>query len=243
MSILLFTLKESETRMKNRINRFLQLSMVVSILIVGNGCIGLFFDTSDTDDDDTNDTTNIVDTINNDTINNEQNFYNIFPFTEQGNWWMLTDEHGKLVKVEVTNKITSNQKVFFQIRYQEGTDTIDNWFKKTSDGVFFCDSIDGDFLKLFPGVCSSKGGRFFSNKRWVSYDYAIAIVYHQKVFDNVFDFKYPGAGLFKGFEEISAAENIGIVRLYDIHDPVNNRYFEYVLDSASIGGMIHRFTY
>ncbi len=129
--------------MKTYFKKTIKVSVILlSVLFLLPGCLMLV---------DTGDSTN---------INNGISFTNAFPFTEHGNWWMLTDEYGRMVKIEVINAVTSNQKTYFQIRYSESGDTVDNWFKKSPDGIFFCDSIDGDFDKLFPAVCSNNGGEF-----------------------------------------------------------------------------------
>lgn len=152
-----------------------------------------------------------------------------FPFENNRNWWMFSEEGGNQLTVRVTDTISDDNIDYYRVSFQEHrVDTTDDWFKRVGGNILFGASLTGSYKQFVPEKVK------FINHTSESADSSIQFIFHdslivkEKVFYEVLQmrFKIP---FIHGFEEIWLANSVGIVMLKDY----NGRWpLIYSLDSC-----------
>lgn len=163
---------------------------------------------------------------------------NLFPFQNSTNWWRYSTTDGHILSISVLGDITDGQTTYFKVSFAEkDKDTTDNWFRRSSSGTEYSDSLAGNFSIFMPPTFPSKVGTFaLSSKGMVSYAYSDSLLVKAKYRKKVMKLVFPNGDI-RGFDEIDFADALGIVRMID-----NSGHFPvvYALDSARVNGIIYR---
>jgi hypothetical protein len=167
-----------------------------------------------------------------------RNIAGFFPFENNMNTWNYTESGGNTVTIVVTDTISDDGITYFRVSFRENrVDTTDDWFKRSPKGIYFGQSLTGDYDLFLPGKVDSISGSFISAKSSVSYHYYDSLDVNGSMLYNVLTlhYNYP---IIHGFDDITLADSIGIVKLVD-H---NGRWpISYAIDSCVVGGTTRAF--
>lgn len=162
----------------------------------------------------------------------------LFPFQNNTNWWKYTESGGHTISISVLDTITDNHTTYFKVSFAEnGRDTTDNWFRRSSLGTEYSPVLVGSYFVFLPPTFSSRQGSYaLATNDNVSYAYADSLLVNGKYRKQVMEVHFSTAKI-HGFDEIDFANNLGIIRMTD-----NSGRFPvvYTLDSARVNGVIYR---
>ena len=161
-----------------------------------------------------------------------------FPFEDNSNRWYYTESGGNTVTILVTDTISDDGITYFRVSFRENrVDTTDDWFSRSTEGVYFGKSLTGEYDLFLPAVLNSISGVFESAGLTVTYDYYDSLEINGFIFRNVLSLHY-NHPIIHGFNEIILVDSIGIVKLVDNSGrwPIN-----YAIDSCSINGTLRKF--
>jgi hypothetical protein len=159
----------------------------------------------------------------------------LFPFQNNGNWWMYHESGGNLLRIAVTDTISDDNILYYRVSFQEHrVDTTDDWFQKSSNGILFGHALTGNYHLFLPSKITARQDTFTSRYSGVSYRFYDEYTIDGHAFENVVSLKYDSP-IIHGFDEILLADEIGIIALTDD----DSRWsVDYILDSCSIDGEI-----
>jgi hypothetical protein len=161
-----------------------------------------------------------------------------FPFEDNSNIWNYTESGGNTVMILVTDTISDDGSIYYRVSFRENrVDTTDDWFLRSSDGVYFGQSLAGDYDLFLPATVDSASGAFMSAGSNVTYCYYDSLLVNGSMFYAVLRLRY-NYPIIHGFNEIVLADSIGIVELIDRHGrwPIS-----YEIDSCLVGGIAKKF--
>jgi len=163
---------------------------------------------------------------------------NLFPFQNTSNWWRYTETTSNPLSISVIDTITDNSITYYKVSFKENRrDTTDDWFRSSTNGVQYNDSLVGTYETFLPAVLTGRNGTFSSGGKVVSYSYKDSATISSRLFRRVVSCRY-SAKMLHGFNEIDFADSIGIVSLVD----TTGRFpVVYALDSALIDGALRKF--
>ncbi len=156
-----------------------------------------------------------------------------FPFEDNANKWNFTEAGGNTVVILVTDTISDDGNMYFRVSFRENrVDTTDDWFLKSPAGIYFGQSLTGEYDLFLPAKVDSACGRFKSAGSTVEYTFSDSLLINGFMFHRVLHLRY-NIPIIHGFDEVTLADSIGIVELVD-H---NGRWpIVYAIDSCRIGG-------
>jgi hypothetical protein len=170
--------------------------------------------------------------------NTLRNIAGFFPFENNSNIWNYTESGGNRVKIMVTDTISDDGVTYFRVSFRENrVDTTDDWFMRSAKGIYFGQSLTGNYDLFLPHKVDSISGTFISAKLTVSYHCYDSLTVNGSMFYNVLalHYNYP---IIHGFDSITLADSIGIVQLVDD----NGRWpISYGIDSCVVGGTARTF--
>ena len=161
-----------------------------------------------------------------------------FPFQNNFNWWRYTESEGNQLSIHVTDTISDNGTTYFRVSFQENqVDTTDDWFKHSSSGIFFGQSLVGSYNLFLPERIDSLTGSFDSGGYDVAYTFHDTLTIQGTRYRRVLVLEYDPPML-HGFDELAMADSIGIIEMIDHHSrwPVT-----YSLDSCFVDGAFRKF--
>ncbi len=160
----------------------------------------------------------------------------LFPFQNNSNWWMYSESGGNSLRIAVTDTISDDNITYYRVSFQElRVDTTDDWFQQSSSGTLFGPSLTGNYHRFLPSQINAASDTFTANGSTVTYTWNESLECGGSDFSRVITLKY-SSPIIHGFDEITLADSIGIVRLVDF----DGRWtVEYSLDSCSIDGTLH----
>ena len=161
-----------------------------------------------------------------------------FPFEDNSNIWNYTESGGNTVTIIVTDTISDDGVTYFRVSFRENrVDTTDDWFLRSSNGIYFGQSLTGDYDLFLPVALNSVSGSFKSKGSIVAYDYYDSLIVNGMLFYNVLHLHYSNP-IIHGFDDVTLVDLIGIVQLVD-H---NGRWpILYAIDSCRVGGDLKKF--
>lgn len=161
-----------------------------------------------------------------------------FPFQDNSNWWHYTEAGGNTTTIHVTDTISDNNILYHKVSFRENrVDTTDDWFKKTTGGIYFSRSLISGYTLFIPAKIDSMHGTFESGSSTVTYSYYDSLSIDGVLFYGVLHAEY-SFPLLHGFDEITFADSIGIIRLID---HTGRWPISYTIDSCSVSGTVKRF--
>jgi hypothetical protein len=167
-----------------------------------------------------------------------RNIGEFFPFENNSNKWNYTESGGNSVTIKVTDTISDDGVTYFRVSFRENrVDTTDDWFLRSSKGVYFGQKLSGNYDLFLPPKVDSLSGSFISAKSTVSYQCYDSLTVNGSLFHNVMvlHYNYP---IIHGFDSVTLADSIGIVQLVDD----NGRWpISYAIDSCVVGGTARAF--
>jgi len=161
-----------------------------------------------------------------------------FPFEDNSNNWHYTEPGGNTVTIVVTDTISDDGVTYFRVSFRENrVDTTDDWFSRSSAGIYFGQSLTGAYDLFLPTAIDSRSGVFESGDSKVTYTLYDSLEINTSIFHDVVRLHY-SQPIIHGFDDIVLADSIGIVSLVDDNGrwPIN-----YVIDSCSVGGVARKF--
>jgi hypothetical protein len=170
--------------------------------------------------------------------NTPRNIAGFFPFENNSNSWNYTESGGNRVTIMVTDTISDDGVTYFRVSFRENrVDTTDDWFMRSSKGVYFGQSLTGNYDLFLPLKTDSISGTFISAKLTVSYHCYDSLIVNGSMFYNVLTLHYK-CPIIHGFDSITLADSIGIVQLIDdtARWPIS-----YAIDSCVVGGTVRTF--
>lgn len=161
-----------------------------------------------------------------------------FPFEDNSNAWWYTESGGNTVHILVTDTISDDGVVYFRVSFRENrVDTTDDWFKRSLGGIYFGQSLAGDYDLFLPVKIDSVKGSFVSGAASADYVFFDSLSVNGAMLRNVLQLNYTRP-LIHGFDELTLSDSLGIVELIDHSGrwPVS-----YEIDSCSIGGIRRKY--
>jgi hypothetical protein len=156
-----------------------------------------------------------------------------FPFEDNSNRWNYSESGGNTVGILVTDTISDDGSTYFRVSFRENrVDTTDDWFLRSTSGVFFGQSLTGNYDLFLPSKVDSLSGNFESAGSTVSYEYYDSLSINGTAFSHAVHLHYNNP-IIHGFDEITLVDSIGIVELVD-HSGRWPIY--YTIDSCRVGG-------
>jgi hypothetical protein len=176
---------------------------------------------------------------NNSSNNNSSNqritrsIIHFFPFEDNTNIWNYSESGENNVVIVVADTISDDGITYFRVSFRENrVDTTDDWFSRSTTGIFFGQSLTGAYDLFLPAKIDSTKGSFKSRGLKVEYTYQDSLKINGSMFHKVLHLVYQSP-IIHGFDEIFLVDSIGIVELID-H---NGRWpIVYTIDSCRIGG-------
>jgi len=162
----------------------------------------------------------------------------LFPFEDNSNAWYYTESGGNTVRILVTDTISDDGVIYYRVSFRENrVDTTDDWFQRSTMGIYFGQSLAGKYNLFLPAKIDSVSGSFVSGGPMADYTYYDSLLVNGTLFHNVLRLRYD-APLIHGFDVLTLADSVGIVELIDHHGrwPIS-----YEIDSCSISGIIRKF--
>lgn len=161
-----------------------------------------------------------------------------FPFQDNANRWHYTEAGGNQAAIYVTDTISDENVLYYKVSYMENrVDTTNDWFLRTNSGIYFGQSLIGNYNLFLPAKIDSVSGSFISDGSMVRYTYYDSLTIGATCFHRVLDTRYSIPQL-HGFDEVTFADSIGIVQLVD---HTNRWPIQYIIDSCSVSGVLKRF--
>jgi hypothetical protein len=112
-----------------------------------------------------------------------------------------------------------------------------DWFMREGNAVYFNESLRGEYMNFLPSSFVRSRGTFYCDSAEISYTLLDTVTLHGKVFRDIVALDYTRE-ILHGFDRVYFADGIGIVGMID----EDGRWpIEYVLDSASVNGVVYRF--
>jgi hypothetical protein len=161
-----------------------------------------------------------------------------FPFEDNSNKWHYTEPGGNTVTIAVTDTISDDGVTYFRVSFRENrVDTTDDWFSRSSAGIYFGQSLTGAYDLFLPTAIDTRSGVFESGDSKVTYTLYDSLEVNKSMFHDVVRLHY-SQPIIHGFDDIVLADLIGIVSLVDDNGrwPIN-----YAIDSCSVGGVARKF--
>jgi hypothetical protein len=156
-----------------------------------------------------------------------------FPFEDNTNRWYYTESGGNHVNILVTDTISDDGITYFRVSFrEEQVDTTDDWFKRSSNSIYFSSALIGKYDLFLPAKIDSARGSFASGYSRVSYTYNDSLTIGGTLFHGVITLDYATPFL-HGFTTIVFAESIGIVQLVD---ETGRWPITYRIDSCNVSG-------
>lgn len=154
-----------------------------------------------------------------------------FPFENNMNWWMYTEDGGNLLSVRVTDTISDDHITYYRVSFQENrVDTTDDWFKRSGGDILFGSSLTGVYRRFLPARLNLVNGHIESPDSNLCFGFYDSMVVKGRMYREILHviFRTP---LIHGFKEVWMADNVGIIMMED-----NNGRWPviYSLDSCSI---------
>jgi hypothetical protein len=161
-----------------------------------------------------------------------------FPFQDNSNWWQYAEAGGNNAAIYVTDTISDDDVLYYRVSFMENrVDTTNDWFLRSNSGIYFGQSLTGNYNLFLPAKIDSAAGSFSSAGSTVSYRYYDSLSIDGVLFHRVLHACY-SMPVLHGFDEITFVDSIGIVQLIDY----NGRWpITYTIDSCSVSGVIRRF--
>jgi hypothetical protein len=166
-----------------------------------------------------------------------RNISGFFPFEDNSNAWAYTEAGGNKVTILVTDTISDDNVTYFRVSFRENrVDTTDDWFSRSTRGIYFSQSLTGNYELFLPEAIDSLQGKFESAGA-VSYAYHDSLLVNGTLFRRALHLRYQSP-IIHGFDEITLVESIGIVELVD-HSGRWPIYYE--IESCQVGGNSRKF--
>ncbi|MFP4416778.1 MAG: hypothetical protein ACOC41_04900 [Chitinivibrionales bacterium] len=154
-----------------------------------------------------------------------------FPYRGANKWWHYLEAGGNSLTIDVVDTISDENTSYYKVCFaEEQIDTTTDWFKSTSDGIFFSSSLTGTYEFFLPARLTQQQGTFSCGSGEVHYRYHEQHRIDGILFEDVLvlDYETP---LLHNFDTIIFAKDMGIVALTD----EGGRFpVTYSLDSSSV---------
>ncbi len=156
----------------------------------------------------------------------------VFPYKNASNWWRYSEAGGNRLAIQVSDAISDDRTEYYKVSFaEERIDTTDDFFRGSREGIYFSESLTGDYALFLPSYLFGSGTfacgeqtvwyQCFAKRNigGISYDSVAVLEYNQPVLHN--------------FDRIAFAAGVGIVALVDDRGrfPIT-----YTLDSAFVDG-------